>query len=1177
MSSWSESLLLASRDGALLALTIGVLLPLAGRHISAGWRHGLWLLVPLRLMMPVLPTSPVSWQRVMPVEKLASSFPQPTPTGENSISAPVPVGLPVNPSIDVPVMETRPITPIEQPSEPITKWEIAGAIWLLGTAGCLGLGAFLTIRFSRRLKRFVSVNHPRKRELEAMLAEFGSEFGWRKYPAVRVTEAVEVPALFGVLRPEILVPPSALERLSETELRLVLLHELGHWRRKDLWVNLTLALLQAVHWFNPLVWWAFHRTRVESERATDAWVLHRAGVGHVTDYGEMLLHVLDHRSKPRMAFSGMVSVVESPKDLRRRMVGIGRFSGKRSRLAVAGSMVLLLGLAAVGLTQPPKPEDESRAAAILKPDATDSLICKVSSSSGIPVPDAEVFLEVVSNIDGAPLTAVALAGKTDSAGSIAIPVRPEWRATTYLTLHLYVQHSKEGYAAISKLIPPRDSSVEMVLTKGLPLRFRVLDEKSVPVSNLRLRVANAQTPVFTGDFTSQGPRFWGRVPSLPSGFWDAVTDPQGHCTIEGLPPGAYYVDHNDPAYGQIPGAHDTRLMFNPETQEAETELMLLPASMVSGTVKLPDGKPVAGVKVETLEHFRYKNGGSFAEDFTDANGHYELQRLLPGDYDVAVRLNGNLGNDWTADVVDISLKVGEHRKHVNPNIVKGALASGKVTLADTNAAVNDTLVTVTTKAASSLHSWSVKTDSSGHYQLRVPPGKRKVYVSGGMPDGYARSSEGEGKLEMDLVLEEGGTYTANFALRRESQIRGVVVNASGEPVAGASVSCLKPTDGGLPFKVVSDDAGKFSIVLPAGTESAQLMAESGNMLSAFGATFPVTDEAKLELLGNAYANATGRVVDGDGRPIKGARVSWSSVEMGMISNGATTDAEGRFEAQKLWPGKRIVFYGSKDGYGENSSSASFDAGQSVELETIILPKADATVSGKVVDSKGNPVEGVLVKASGYLQPDKIEATTNAAGRFNLRGVVAGWLDVKATRREKIIAFVTQKRVRTGREDIVIVLRDEPWTGKIEALVDQVGKPAPPLTAQSWFHTDPLPAHQPGKVRLIQFVGLDRPLIFFSNTLPPLQKLREELPEPELEIIVVHGAWPKEEVAEILAKDYPDFKIPLAIEPEEGAMSKAFGVQHWLTVVIDQQGKVAFQSRGDWGQARKKVRMLLGKE
>ena len=144
------------------------------------------------------------------------------------------------------------------------------------------------------------------------------------------------------------------------------------------------------------------------------------------------------------------------------------------------------------------------------------------------------------------------------------------------------------------------------------------------------------------------------------------------------------------------------------------------------------------------------------------------------------------------------------------------------------------------------------------------------------------------------------------------------------------------------------------------------------------------------------------------------------------------------------------------------------------------------------------------------------------------------------------------------------------------LRNYVGKKAPPLKAQHWFNSAALPEESPGKIRLIKFVGMDRSLIFFSNILPSLQKLRKEHPEEELEIIVVHGAWPKEEVTEILAQKYPDFKLPLAIEPKKNPMSKSLGVEFWQTVVIDQEGKVVFQSKGDWKQAKQKVRQLLGK-
>jgi hypothetical protein len=143
-------------------------------------------------------------------------------------------------------------------------------------------------------------------------------------------------------------------------------------------------------------------------------------------------------------------------------------------------------------------------------------------------------------------------------------------------------------------------------------------------------------------------------------------------------------------------------------------------------------------------------------------------------------------------------------------------------------------------------------------------------------------------------------------------------------------------------------------------------------------------------------------------------------------------------------------------------------------------------------------------------------------------------------------------------------------------VNHVGKPAPPLVGEHWYHTDPLGAESEGKVRLISFVGIDRPLIFHGNTVKALEKFRKEIPGNDLEIILVHGNWPKEEVEEILEKEFPDLRLPLVIEPAEGSMSEKFGVNHWLTVVVDQTGKVVFQDLSNWGEAQKQVRLLLGK-
>lgn len=75
-------------------------------------------------------------------------------------------------------------------------------------------------------------------------------------------QIIGTPALFGVIKPRILLTP-AVSGLSDKELEYVLLHELAHYKRKDLTINylllflqvlfLQVLFLQAVHWFNPVI------------------------------------------------------------------------------------------------------------------------------------------------------------------------------------------------------------------------------------------------------------------------------------------------------------------------------------------------------------------------------------------------------------------------------------------------------------------------------------------------------------------------------------------------------------------------------------------------------------------------------------------------------------------------------------------------------------------------------------------------------------------------------------------------------------------------------------------------------------------------------------------------------------------------------------------------------------
>lgn len=91
-------------------------------------------------------------------------------------------------------------------------------------------------------------------------------------PAIAVSSGVAGPAVVGCLRPTLLLPPSAAEA-PESYRKAILNHEFAHVARHDVLVTRSAALALALHWYNPLVWWAVRRLALAAECACDDAVL----------------------------------------------------------------------------------------------------------------------------------------------------------------------------------------------------------------------------------------------------------------------------------------------------------------------------------------------------------------------------------------------------------------------------------------------------------------------------------------------------------------------------------------------------------------------------------------------------------------------------------------------------------------------------------------------------------------------------------------------------------------------------------------------------------------------------------------------------------------------------------------------------------------------------------------
>lgn len=145
---------------------------------------------------------------------------------------------------------------------------VALAVLWAGGAALLGLATAARIRRLRR--RFPAGPCPGR--LERPLRRAARRLGLRRVPGIAVTPEARSPAVFGALRPVVVLPEALVRDATPRDLEHVLLHELAHVRRGDLAVQALFHAAWLVYWFHPLVWLARRRAHAARELCCDATV-----------------------------------------------------------------------------------------------------------------------------------------------------------------------------------------------------------------------------------------------------------------------------------------------------------------------------------------------------------------------------------------------------------------------------------------------------------------------------------------------------------------------------------------------------------------------------------------------------------------------------------------------------------------------------------------------------------------------------------------------------------------------------------------------------------------------------------------------------------------------------------------------------------------------------------------
>lgn len=147
------------------------------------------------------------------------------------------------------------------------------------------------------------------------------------------------PALLGLWRQRIVVPPDFDQRYSAAEQALIVAHEQVHAQRADAVANILLALMQCVFWFNPLVHLAAPRFRFDQELACDAEVMRRHPAQRRSYAGAMM------KTQAGVSFTPSVCHWQSCHPLKERIMHLQQTPSSPSRRRTGRILVLALAAA----------------------------------------------------------------------------------------------------------------------------------------------------------------------------------------------------------------------------------------------------------------------------------------------------------------------------------------------------------------------------------------------------------------------------------------------------------------------------------------------------------------------------------------------------------------------------------------------------------------------------------------------------------------------------------------------------------------------------------------------------------------------------------------------------------------------------------------------------------------
>lgn len=328
-------LLSISLSGLLVAAFVYIISVTFRRWMSNRWRYYIWLIVILRLLLPLSP----------PHSLVGSIFSQfqtaPMSTSVNRTNAD---DFPVQPDQESPSgAANQQVNEQEPPADFLAA--IKANLWLLWF--CVGMMLLVQklVKYRSFMKFIRAGSFPlMNQDVCEAYGKAAAELRIKHPPKVYVNNIVVSPMLAGILRPILVLPE---KQLQGPQWEAIFRHELIHFKRNDVLYKWFVQIAGCIHWFNPAIYFVRREIDKYCELSCDEAVIKNMNAAEKKRYGDTLIAVIKNSGNYYEQVAA-VTLNENVKELKGRLEAIMKYRPLKKTMVLL-SVVLTLSLSAAAV------------------------------------------------------------------------------------------------------------------------------------------------------------------------------------------------------------------------------------------------------------------------------------------------------------------------------------------------------------------------------------------------------------------------------------------------------------------------------------------------------------------------------------------------------------------------------------------------------------------------------------------------------------------------------------------------------------------------------------------------------------------------------------------------------------------------------------------------------------